>query len=198
MNPYILPPAPQPDKSWTLFLDRDGVINEEILGSYVTDRTEFDFCPGALRALARLNQTFGNILVVTNQRGVGRGIMTTEQLKDIHHHMEESITGAGGRLDRIYACTALDDNDHNRKPNCGMALQAKQDFPEIDFRKSIMVGNSLSDMEFGKRMGMYTVFITTKLPAFELPNDYIDAQFPSLDAWAESLKPAGALMDCVA
>lgn len=198
MNLPTIPSAPQIDKTWSLFLDRDGVINEEIIGSYVTDRSEFAFCTGALDALAHLNQCFGTIVVVTNQRGVGRGIMSLEQLKDINRYMQDAITAAAGRIDRIYACTALDENDHNRKPNCGMALQAKEDFSAIDFHKSIMVGNSMSDMEFGKRMGMYTVFITSKLPAFELPNDYIDAQFPSLKAWAESLKPAGALMDCMA
>lgn len=191
-----LPTAPQIDTSWTLFLDRDGVINEEILGSYVTECEEFEFCNGALQALAQLNHCFGNILVVTNQRGVGRGIMTLDQLKEVNRYMDHCVTQSGGRLDRIYACTALEETDHNRKPNCGMAHQAKQDFPEIDFQKSIMVGNSMSDMEFGKRMGMYTIFITTKIPPFELPHDYIDAQFPSLEAWAESLKPAGALMDC--
>lgn len=198
MDPYFLPPTAQIDKTWTLFLDRDGVINEEIVGSYVTDSEEFEFCSGTLAAMKHLNQCFGNILVVTNQRGVGRGIMSLDQLKAVNRYMKDAVLASGGRIDRIYACTALDDSDHNRKPNCGMAHQAKEDFPEIDFRKSIMVGNSLSDMEFGKKMGMYTVFITTKFPPFELPNDYIDVQFPSLGAWAESLKPAGALMDCMA
>lgn len=199
MERYTLPSEPLTDKTWTLFLDRDGVINEEITGSYVTGCAEFEFCPGALNALSHLNHCFGNVLVVTNQRGVGRGIMTLEQLREVHQHMEQAVTGAGGRIDRIYACTALEDTDHNRKPNCGMALQAREDFPEIDFRKSVMVGNSMSDMEFGKRMGMYTVFITTKLPPFELPHELIDTQYPSLNAWAESLKPAGALAEeCMA
>lgn len=197
MHLFTSPTTPQIDKTWTLFLDRDGVINEEILGSYVTGCDEFEFCKGALTAMADLNHCFGNILVVTNQRGVGRGIMSLDQLKDVNRFMDEQVQEAGGRIDHIYACTALDETDHNRKPNCGMAHQAKEDFPEINFHKSIMVGNSLSDMEFGKRMGMYTIFITTKLPPFELPNDYIDAQFPSLKAWAESLKPAGALADCM-
>jgi len=198
MIPFNSQNTPSIDKTWTLFLDRDGVMNEEIRGSYVTEWQEFEFCPGALDALSILNPMFGNIVVVTNQRGVGRGIMSLQQLKDINGQMQTSIKAAGGRIDRIYACTAVQDTDHNRKPNTGMALQAKEDFPAIDFHKSIMVGNSLSDMEFGKKMGMYTVFITSKLPAFELPHDYIDAQFPSLMAWTESLKPASALMDCMA
>jgi D-glycero-D-manno-heptose 1,7-bisphosphate phosphatase len=68
-----------------------------------------------------------------------------------------------------------------------MALQAKEDISSIDFTKSIMVGNNLSDMLFGKRMKMHTVFLTTTNKAFELPHDTIDEQFPSLKDWAASL-----------
>lgn len=177
------------DTSWTLFLDRDGVINEEILGSYVTDWKEFHFCDGALEAIKRLSSCFGRIVVVTNQRGVGRGIMSLDSLKDITSRMTSAISDAGGRIDKVYTATAISDADHNRKPNTGMALQAKEDFPEIDFKKSVMVGNSLSDMEFGKRLAMYTVFLTTKHEPQTMPNSFIDEQYPSLLTWSESLVP---------
>ena len=180
----------QIDKSWTLFLDRDGVINEELLGSYVTDWSEFKFCDGAEEALKQLSEIFGCIVVVSNQRGVGRGIMTLDMLKDITGRMIGTIAEQGGRIDRAYACTAVSDNDHNRKPNVGMALQAKEDFPEIDFKRSIMVGNSPSDMEFGKRLAMQTIFLTTKHEPYELPNDLVDEQYPSLLSWAKTLTPA--------
>lgn len=175
---------PHYDKEWTLFLDRDGVVNKEIVGSYVTSLTEFEFCEGVPEAMQSLAEIFGVIVVVTNQRGVGRGLMSTETLKEIHGGMADGIEAAGGRIDRIYACTAISDEDHNRKPNIGMALQAREDFPNIDFRRSVMVGNSLSDMEFGKRLGMYTVFLTTKHEPFDMPNDLIDEQFSSLQDWA--------------
>lgn len=177
----------QIDSTWTLFLDRDGVINVESIGSYITNWNEFHFCDGALDALGELGQLFGNIIVVTNQRGVGRGVMTMDALKDISRNMKGVITAHGGRVDRIYACTAVEDTDHNRKPNVGMAQQAKEDFPAIDFKKSIMVGNAISDMEFGKRMGMHTVFLTTKHDPFSLPHDLIDEQHPSLISWAKGL-----------
>jgi histidinol phosphatase-like enzyme len=86
----------------------------------------------------------------------------------------------------------VDDNDHNRKPNTGMAIQAREDFPLIDYKRSVMVGNSVSDMEFGKRMAMHTVFLTTKHEPFVLPHDLIDEQYPSLLNWAYSLKAATA------
>lgn len=177
----------QIDNSWTLFLDRDGVINEEIVGSYVTNWDEFVFCEGGLRALGQLSELFGRIVVVTNQRGVGKGIMSIEDLKNIHQNMTAQVATEGGRIDKVYVCTALEDNDHNRKPNTGMAIQAKEDFPEIDFKRSVIVGNSISDMEFGKRMGMHTVFLTSVRKPFTLPHDLVDEQFPSLQTWVKSL-----------
>jgi histidinol-phosphate phosphatase family protein len=183
----------QIDKSWTLFLDRDGVINDEIVGSYVTEWNEFQFCEGALDALKTLGEIFGHIVIVTNQRGVGRGIMSFESLKDISTRMTGAIAEHGGRIDKVYACTAVADTDHNRKPNTGMASQAKEDFPQIDFRRSVMVGNSLSDMEFGKRLAMHTVFLTTKHAPHQLPHDLIDEQYSSLIAWTKTIKIAEAV-----
>lgn len=175
------------DKSWTLFLDRDGVINVENVGSYVTTWNEFVFCEGALDALKQLKELFGHIVVVSNQRGVGRGIMSMDALKSISANMISKVAEHGGKIDKAYACTAVADSDHNRKPNTGMALQAKEDFAEIDFKKSIIIGNSISDMEFGKRLHMHTVFLTTKHEPFTLPHDLIDEQYPTLLAWVKSL-----------
>ncbi len=181
---------PEIDKSWTLFLDRDGVINVESVGSYITSWDEFKFHDGVLEALRVLSHVFGNIVVVTNQRGVGRGIMSMEDLRDINKNMRMAVADHGGRVDKIYAATSVTDDDHNRKPNTGMGLQAQQDFPEINFKKCVMIGNSLSDMEFGKRLAMYNVFLTTKHVPFDMPHDLIDEQFDSLYAWASRLIPA--------
>ena len=185
----ILDNKPEIDQSWTLFLDRDGVINIESIGSYITSWSEFKFHDGVLDALRSLSHVFGNIIVVSNQRGVGRGIMTLEALREINMNMKAAVAENGGRIDKIYAATAILDDDHNRKPNIGMGLQAQEDFPAIDFKKCVMIGNSLSDMEFGKRLSMYTVFLTTKHEPFSLPHDLIDEQFASLQAWATRLIP---------
>jgi len=176
------------NKEWSLFLDRDGVINEELQGTYVTHWNEFKFYEGSIEAIAALSNVFGKIIIVTNQRGVGRGIMQSDDLKSIHNNMQDEINSNGGRVDKIYACTSIHDDDVNRKPNIGMALQAKEDFENIDFRKSVMVGNNLSDMLFGKRVSMQTVFLTTTNQPFELPHDLIDEQHNSLKEWADSLK----------
>src|SRR5690349_25141890 len=91
------------DKDWTLFLDRDGVVNKEIIGSYVTTTDEFEFCEGAPEAIQTLTEIFGKIVVVTNQRGVGRGLMTIDTLREIHKEMRRGVNAAGGNIDKVYA-----------------------------------------------------------------------------------------------
>lgn len=151
---------PAADKEWTLFLDRDGVINERPPGDYVRDIEGFRWLPGVLEALPVLAKIFGRIIVVTNQQGVGLGLMKPEHLELIHQYLNRTVTDAGGRIDAILSCTMLRDEAENcRKPGLSMAIKAKQMFPEIDFRKSMMVGDTESDIIFGKNSGMITVMI---------------------------------------
>ncbi|MCS7296852.1 MAG: HAD family hydrolase [Bacteroidia bacterium] len=175
------------DDRWTLFLDRDGVINVERVGGYVLRWADFEFLPGVEAALKVLKSIFGRIIVVTNQRGVGKGLMTHEELQAIHQQMRAHIEAAGGRIDAIYACTDAEDESPCRKPNIGMALQAKRDFPEIDFKYSIMVGNTESDMYFGRALGMRTIWIASRKPSPEPP--YLaEAVYASLWEWTQALE----------
>ena len=150
------------DTGWTLFLDRDGVINTDVVDDYVKSWDEFMFTEGALEALALVKPLFSKIIIISNQRGVGRGLMTQEALDLITHNMLARVQEAGGRIDKAYYCTSTDNADINRKPNPGMAFQAKADFPEIDLAKSIMVGNMSGDMLFGRNIGAFTVYIPTR------------------------------------
>lgn len=148
---------------WTLMLDRDGVINRRIIDGYVTSWAEFEFLPGALDALRVLSQHFRYIFVITNQQGVGKRLMTMEQLDGIHDQMCEVIEEHGGHIDGIFVCPQLDsDPDNYRKPNPRMAYMAQEIAPDLDLNKCIMVGDSKSDIEFGHNAGMYTVFIGNK------------------------------------
>ena len=148
------------DKTWTLFLDRDGVINVRFPGDYVKRVAEFEFLPGVPEAIAKLSNVFGKIIVVTNQQGIARGVYSHEDLFEIHSHMKSEVEKYGGKITNVYyAPQSSKENSPMRKPGIGMALQAKKDFPEIDFAKSIMVGDTQSDMEFGKTAGMKTVFV---------------------------------------
>jgi histidinol-phosphate phosphatase family protein len=143
----------------SLFLDRDGVINRHLPNDYVKCWEEFEFLPGVFEALAKWKHQFKHIIIITNQRGVGKGLMTIDDLENIHQKMIQEIETHGGRIDKIYYCTALADADPNRKPNIGMALQAKKDFPDIDFSKSVMIGDKESDMQFAANTGMKGILI---------------------------------------
>lgn len=178
----------QIDKSWTLFLDRDGVINHEKYQDYVYNYDEFVFYDGALEALKVLAGRFGRIVIATNQKGVGKGLMTEADLHQIHARMLQEIEAAGGRIDKIYYCTALDNDHPNRKPNPGMARETIKDFPEIDLQQSLIVGNNISDMEFGRNAGMYTVFVKTTNPQQPLPNPSIDLAVIDLADFAKALQ----------
>ena len=183
-----MPALSQVDKSWTLFLDRDGVLNDERLGKYVLNWEEFRFSEGVLQAFRILGQKFGRIIIITNQRGVGKALMTEDHLRHIHQEMEQQVTAAGAHINKIYYCTSTNDTCFHRKPNPGMALQAFRDFPDIDPDKTIMVGNKPSDMQFGRAAGVHTVFVTTTNPNEPFPHPDIDFRFPNLLAFAEALQ----------
>lgn len=176
------------NKSWTLFLDRDGVINHEKHDDYIHQWKEFRFYDGVLEAMKVFSEIFDRIIVVTNQRGIGKGITKTQNVLDIHANMTQVIEKAGGRIDAIFFAPDLHDDSPNRKPNPGMGLQAIKQFPEINPAKSIMVGNTLSDMEFGRNIGMYTVFLTTTRPEVDKNDKRIDESFDSLFAFAHQLQ----------
>jgi histidinol-phosphate phosphatase family protein len=143
---------------WTLFLDRDGVINHRIVDGYVRTKEEFVLLDKVVPAIRRLRTVFGRIIVVTNQQGIGKGLMSAEDVEKIHQYMIEQLDHA---IDKVYFAPNLaTENSPLRKPNTGMALMAKKDFPMIRFAQSVMVGDSISDMIFGNSAGMKTVFLT--------------------------------------
>ena len=175
------------NNNWTLFLDRDGVINHEKHLGYINNWDEFIFYDGVKQAIKIFAAKFQYIFIVTNQKGVGKGITQLENLHIIHQNMMKEIEAAGGRIDKIYFCPDLDETSPNRKPNPGMAFQAKEDFPEVDFSRSIMVGNTLGDMQFGRSVGAVTIFIPTTRPESEHADERIDAVYPSLFHFAQAL-----------
>ncbi|MBO9592884.1 MAG: HAD-IIIA family hydrolase [Niabella sp.] len=172
---------------WTLFLDRDGVINEEKPDSYVFHKDEFRFYPGVPEAIHTFTHYFRHVIVVTNQRGIGKGLMDEAALQGIHDLLSDEIKKSGGHIPAIYFATAVDARDFFRKPNPGMALQAAADFPDIDLTRSVMVGNNISDMKFGRNAGMRTIYLTTTNASEALPHPDIDLQLPDLKALASQL-----------
>lgn len=144
----------------TIFLDRDGVINEKRpAGQYVRSWDEFKFRPGALQALALLSHAGKRLIVVTNQRGVALGHISLADLANIHACMLDRLQRAGVVCGAIYYCP----HDHGececRKPGIELFAQARRHFPAIEFSHSALVGDSLSDMEAGTRIGCATFLV---------------------------------------
>jgi histidinol-phosphate phosphatase family protein len=176
------------DKTWTLFLDRDGVINDEKQNAYIKTWDEFIFLPGVEEAIKTLTEKFGNIFIITNQRGVSKGITKLEDLEEMHKNMLSRIQYAGGKITKLYYCVDIDDASPNRKPNTGMGFQAKKEFPEIVFSKTVMIGNTVSDMEFGRNLGIaINIFLPSAKPPLGLKHSLADHIFPNLLSFSEAL-----------
>jgi histidinol-phosphate phosphatase family protein len=126
-------------------------------------------------------------VVVTNQQGIGKKMMQESTLHEIHKYMKSEVENAGGRIDAIYFCPDLKHSKSlYRKPNVGMGLLAKRQFPEIHFKQSVMVGDTISDMTFGKKLGMKTVFISDNKSLVASHSKLIDQNFKSLFEYAKT------------
>ena len=142
----------------TIFLDRDGVINKKLEGKYVRNFSEFEFMEGAIDAISKLTNKFNRIIIITNQQGIGKEIMSDSDLNILHTKMKERIEKSEGKINKIYYCPHLEEFDCLcRKPRPGMIEQALFDFPEIVLENSYLIGDSDSDIETGKRMNLSTV-----------------------------------------
>ena len=152
----------------SLFLDRDGVINKKLEGRYVSRWEEFEFMPNALQAVNILSKLFKRIFIVTNQQGIGKGIMSQNDLLFLHQRMIKEVEKAGGKIDKIYFCPHLEkDNCNCRKPKTGMIEKAILDFPEIEVKNAYLIGDSPSDIQVGKLAGLYTVKVDDKFTLYD-------------------------------
>ena len=143
----------------TLFLDRDGVLNRHLPGDYVRTPQMWEWMPGVLQSMVQWSRKFKHIVLVTNQRGVGKGLMTDDQLAQVHAQMMRDILEAGSRLDLILTCTAVSEEDSRRKPHPGMFYEACSLFPDIDAKSSVMLGDAPSDAAFAQNCGMQFILL---------------------------------------
>ncbi|MEP7377977.1 MAG: HAD-IIIA family hydrolase [Chloroflexota bacterium] len=138
-----------------VFLDRDGVINHKPPdGAYVRSWSEFRFLPGALTALAELHASGATLLLVTNQRGVARGLIRPTDLAKIHAQLVAELAAVEVQLGGIYVCPHDAGECDCRKPDVGLFLRAQREHPWISFPNSDLIGDSLTDLEAGRRLGM--------------------------------------------
>jgi D-glycero-D-manno-heptose 1,7-bisphosphate phosphatase len=157
---------------------------------YVQSWDEFEFLPGVLEAIPVLNKIFARTVVVTNQRGIGLGLMSLEELEKIHQRLISEVASKDGHIDKIYFCDKqMDEKPNCRKPEPFMALQAQKDFPEIDFTSSFMVGDQASDILFGASLGMTTVWIPNEAGMRWKEKAFApDHIFPGLKEFADHMR----------
>ncbi len=164
--------AETPNELKTVFLDRDGVINKKMPeGEYVRSASELRLLPGVAEAIARLNRARRTVLVVSNQRGIALGLYTSGDLDQVHSALQNRLAAHGAHIDAFYICPHDRGACSCRKPLPGMFEQARRDFAGITPMGSAMVGDSLSDMEFGRVAGMRTILIERCMGRKEFAND---------------------------
>ena len=144
----------------TVFLDRDGVLNRKAPeGVYVSRWDLFHPLPGSLDAVRQLNEAKIRVYIVTNQRGVALGLYTLHDVELLHTRLRAELASHGAHVDGILVCPHDKDVCDCRKPNTGLFKQAQVLDPSVNFARSLMIGDSLSDIEAGRRLGMKTIFI---------------------------------------
>lgn len=144
----------------TLFLDRDGVINVQLIGDYVKKPSELALRDDFIASIPFLLKKFRRFIIITNQQCIAKGLCTQSDVDTVHEHLRQELRPYGIDFDAIYVCPHLAGAGcHCRKPEIGMMEQAQRDFPDIDLTQSVMIGDSASDMVFGRRAGVSTVFI---------------------------------------
>jgi D-glycero-D-manno-heptose 1,7-bisphosphate phosphatase len=152
-----------------VFLDRDGVINRKPPEDQtISSWKDFDVLPGVEEAIARLNASGRKVIVVTNQRAIALGQYTKEDLDRLHARLREHLAAYNARIDAIYYCPHDRNQCDCRKPGPGLFQRAFREFPGANPAHSVMIGDSLSDIEAGARLGMKTIFIHGD-PLFQKP-----------------------------
>jgi D-glycero-D-manno-heptose 1,7-bisphosphate phosphatase len=168
-----------------VFLDRDGVINRKPLeGEYVDHWAKFELLPGAESSIAALNRSGRRVIVVTNQRGVALGLYTCAEVEALHSRLQQHLARHGARIDAFYYCPHDKNQCDCRKPKTGLFQQAFRDFPEAAPTNSLVIGDSISDIEAARNLGIPAIFIcgdpTTQKPGAENAAAFADAISDSL------------------
>lgn len=142
-------------------LDRDGTINKDI-GTYVTNPSAFEPIPGSLEAVALLRSKGHRVVVITNQAGIGKGLMTPQDVDKVHDYMFKLLGEAGcPSIDGLYYSTTNLKDDIYAKPNIGMFQRCEKEIPQIKFKQGFYVGDKLSDLKAAAKAGARPVLVRT-------------------------------------
>lgn len=162
-----------------VFLDRDDTLIENI--PYLGDPSQVRLIPGAAEAVQKLRLAGFPLFVVSNQSGVGRGLISKEQVQAVDRKME-SLMGGTGTITGYYHCFAApgDPYDERRKPSPAMLQEASRDH-NLDLSHSVMVGNRLCDIQAGLKAGCAAILLTLHVPAEEKDESTRMASFVAKD-----------------
>ena len=144
-------------REWCLFIDRDGVINRRVVGDYVRNWEQFEWLPRSRLALKMLRGWAPNLVVVTNQQGIGKGLMSADDVDDIHQHIVDELSVEAVKIDAFQVCPHLEsDGCACRKPRPGLVLSWLDAHADSEPSLSIMIGDSLSDLELATNVAAAT------------------------------------------
>lgn len=167
---FILTTRPTTGTRPAIFLDRDGVINHRIVGGYVTNWRQFKFIPRIKTALARLSKLGVPLIVVSNQAGVVKGLVTRRALRDITERFVAALAKAGARIDAVYYCPHTPEaHCPCRKPRPGLLKQAARDW-RLSLKSSVLIGDSLSDLEAARAVHCPAIFLASRHQALDFPD----------------------------
>jgi histidinol-phosphate phosphatase family protein len=168
----------------TVFLDRDGVLNKRISGGYVTKWSEFVLLSGAFRALRQLRSLGFQLVIVSNQAAVGKGLMTCEGLAEITQRSLAQFDSQGSAIDAAFFCLHQPADDCKcRKPRPGLLRESARHL-KIDFRRAFLIGDSPSDITAGSLMGCKTVYLSA-LPDVSVKANYQCGSLAKAVRWIE-------------
>ena len=144
-----------------VFLDRDGVINRKPPeGEYVAKWRDFHPLPGSEAAVAALNASGRIVIIVSNQRGVALGLYSENDVRALHRELQQHLAAHSARVDAFYFCPHDKNQCDCRKPCTGLFKQAFRDFPGASSTNSLMIGDSLSDIQAARNLSMPSIFVT--------------------------------------
>jgi D-glycero-D-manno-heptose 1,7-bisphosphate phosphatase len=157
-----------------VFFDRDGVVNRRIVGDYVKKIDEFEFMDGFADVFSAIKNAGYMAILVTNQQGIGKGIMSDHDLRVVHEYMQRELkTMTGHQFDDIYYCSHLEGSGSKyRKPAPGMILDAIEKW-DVDTASSWMIGDSPKDATAAKKAGVRTILIGNHRPIEMTDADHI-------------------------
>lgn len=163
-----------------VFLDRDGVINKRPpVHQYVSCRDEMIVLPGAAEAIRRLNEAGFFVFVVSNQRGVNRGIMTMDDVNDVHCYLNQLLSESNAHIDKFYVCPHGNNECECRKPKPGLLYQAEKDLKQkgldIDKSKSYLIGDADTDIQAGEAYGVKSIRIGEEINQLKSLADAVDS-----------------------